>query len=232
MKLTAVLPIALACVLGMCVSPAYAAHVGGKGNLSSGSLSSIYVDITTPNYPYVYQYSASSAWPMLVNSSTGDKYVQVGWYKANQQGRVADGVHYFSEVNYGYNALTGDYDVHTVWSQVGPQANTIHGYRVRIENGNFVCYADDATIATWPASFTATAYQFYEELNGSQPYNAQFAGQASAHARFANLRIFANNTTTNSPSLTMTKDTNGMYDMSMYTTGNSSSTIDLWDARY
>lgn len=199
-------------------------HLGGYNNLgTSYSITSSYCDITTPNYPVVYSNSASAAYNMLTASDTVGSHniVQVGWYKASNQGLVPDGVHYFSE-----------YQDTVVWNAYGSASNTTHGYRISVLGGYYYCYADDALIALWPVGFTATGYEFSEELNGNSPYNAQFAGQASSHARFANVRIFANGSTNYSPYMNRIPDSNGVASWSNYVLNQSSSTFDLWDARY
>lgn len=164
--------------------------------------------------------------------TTSGKYVQVGWYKALNHGAVVDGVHYFYQVNIGFDPLKGTYDVYTNWSPVGPATNSTHGYRVYVDGTLYRCYADDALIASPLKKFDATGYEFSEEINGNIPYNAQYPGKASAHAKFSNLRIFANGVTYYSPSLNFSADPNGRYDASNYSVGVATSTVDYWDSRY
>lgn len=187
-------------------------------------VTSIYTDIYTPSYPAVYSNSGSSAWPMITDSSS-TYYVQVGWWNMSSTYK-GSGVHYFFEFNDGT-----DYQV---WNTYGPTENTTHGYRVSLSNGVWTGTEDGVTIGSHTATFKGGGVQFYEEISGSIPYNAAFAGTSTNHARFSNMRMFYNNTTYYSPlqKSDFYADTDGQFDLSNYTQGSSTSTVDFWDARY
>jgi hypothetical protein len=209
---------------------------GGQIAFGTGNLTSVYVDIKTPDYPYVYFNSGSSAWPMIVNRSTSPStsYVQVGWTKDNYVSQN-NGVHYFYEVYYGN--VGNDYQV---YSTVGPASLSTHGYRVSHTGpdpdpnglGYWVGTVDGAQISSYPSTFSGHEAEYYEEIYGGQAYNAQFAGRAGNHAIFSNIRAFSNGITYYSPSLSWLHDTDGMQDTSHYIPGNASSTLELWDSRY
>lgn len=208
-------------------SPVFATtyHNGGDHDFpTSGTpVTSMYADITTPNYPYVYSPGFSTTYVMIM-SSDYSQWAQVGWTKEQGMGGTSkDGVHYFYEYH------TGGISYQTFTTN-GPSANTIHGYRMRVENGNYVGYADNTIIDTWPSAFNGYSIEISEEIDGAQ--NGRFAGRSDGKSKFANIRAFYNNTTYYSPNLVWTNDSsNGRVDKSKYVVGNASSTIDLWDYR-
>ncbi|MFC4767106.1 hypothetical protein [Effusibacillus consociatus] len=209
---------------------AFAANkfVGGQANYNPSStdpgVTSIYTDIYTPSYPNVFESSFSCTWPMIVDSNT-DKYVQVGWMKINYP-NYKQGTYYFFEEG---SSTNGTYN--REFAGVGPDQYTTHGYRVFMENGNWKGSVDGAQIGTVRTkTWKGAGIQYYEEIAGSDPYKAAFAGTSSTHAKFSSLRTYYNNNTIYTPALSFYVDPGaGKLDNSKY---NSSGYFDAWDARY
>jgi len=230
MKMKQVISVITGMVLSMVFASACFANDFDGGvkiynpSASDPGVTSIYADIFTPTYPAVYTNSTSSAWPMITDS-TDTKYVQVGWWDFSNT-YSGSGVHYFFEYNDGT-----DYQVYNTY---GPAQNTTHGYRVELSNGVWSGTAGGATIGTHSSSYKGAGIQYNEEIGGSIPYNAAFAGTSTDHAIFSNMRMFYNNITYYSPipGSNFSAAPDGAYDLSNYISGSSSSTVDLWDTRY
>lgn len=218
-------------------------NLGGNAQITS-----VYTDITTPNtYPANYSPSRTSAWDMIAKN-TGGVYVQVGWIESNNTTghfgissiSVPNGVSYFFEINYGVK--DSDYQV---YSPGGPALGTTHGYRVFQSGTNWVGTVDGTTIDTEAQTYNGLPFtygdnvQYSEELAGSgTAQNSAFAGLASNHARFSNLRAFSNGTTYYSPDYTTSgsyfvQDQNaGMDNFSYHIGQQNNSYLEFWDLRY